>query len=229
MGWKTFYSIDENVFKALYEQNQSWGELMALKMTISGVDHYGAGVLSTSETFYFLSPKIKITYGLMVKKAKVRYKIYAFADPYTESYVEIGFIGYKNGAMCEDEGGYDFHGVTIHIQNTGDTMKFQQYDMDIEIDGNMLKLKIDDVDLGTFRLDAVPVSFTVACRVASIVSGNRTGVAVTEVVGEYYDMMEDVMAQVMTMMNIMMWIMIGVAVISVIVSLFRRRKEGGGG
>jgi hypothetical protein len=25
----------------------------------------------------------------------VRYKIYAFADPYTESYVSIGFIGYK--------------------------------------------------------------------------------------------------------------------------------------
>jgi len=229
MGWKTFYSANESTFKALFDQGQSWGELMTLRMTISGVVHYGAGVLSLSPTVYLQSPKIRITYGLMVSKAKVRYKIYVIAEPYTEGSVSIGFIGYKNDETCEDEGGYDYHGASIHIQNTQDTVAFQQYDMDIEIDGNTLKLKIDGVDLGTFRLDAVPASFTVACRVADVVSGGSVGVAVTEVVGEYYDMMEDVMGQVMSMMNIMMWVMIAVVVISVIVSLFRRRKEGGGG
>jgi hypothetical protein len=225
MGWKTFYSINEDIFKTLFEQGLSWGELVTLKMTIAGVDHYGAGVYSSSPTAYLQSPKIRITYGLMVNKARVRYKLYVFADPNTEGYVSIGIVGYKNDETCKYEGVYDFFGATIHIQNTGDVVAFQQYVMEFEIDGKTLKLRIDNTDLGTYELDAVPASFTVACRVDNVVSGTMVGVAVTEVVGEYYDMMEDIMAQMMSMMNIMMWIMIAVAIISVIVSLFRRRTE----
>jgi len=229
MGWKRFYSVDESFFKSLYDRGASWGEMITIKMTISGVDHYGAGVLSSSSTPYLQSPKTKITYGMMVNKARIKIKLYTFADPYTEGYVELGFIGYKDNETCKDPEGYDFHGVSIHLNNTSGSISFDYFEMNIEIDGSSIKLKIDDRDLGSYSLDSVPMSFTLGCRVAGVVSGNRVGVAVVEVVGDFYDMMEDIMNQMMSLMNIMMWVMIGIAVISVVVSLFRRRKEGGGG
>ena len=222
MGWKTFYRVDESTFRDLYNKGQRWGEMYTIRVTIAGEDHYGAGDFDVSATPYVQSPKIKITYGAMTNKARVTAKAYVIAGPRSEGYVELGFIAYKNDATAKDEQGYDFHGVSAHIVNAGATIAVDYLTFVVEINGDTIHIVADGKDLGTYRLDAVPASFTLCVRIASVVSGS-VGIAIYEVVGEYYDWMEDVMAQLMQMFNIMMWVMIAVMIISLIVSFFRRR------
>jgi hypothetical protein len=222
MGWKTFYRVDESTFRDLFNKGQRWGEMYPIRVTIAGEDHYGAGDYDVQATPYVQSPKIKITYGAMTNKARVTVKAYAIAGSSSEGYVELGFIGYKNDATAKDEQGYDFHGVSAHIVNTGTAFAVDYLTFVVEINGNTIHIVADSKDLGTYTLDAVPVSFTLCVRIASVVSGS-VGIAIYEVVGEYYDWMEDVMAQIMQMFNIMMWVMIAVMIISLIVSFFRRR------
>jgi hypothetical protein len=222
MGWKVFYKVDESTFKDLYNKQQLWGQMAPMKITVAGVEHYGAGVYGGQATAFLQSPKTKITYGAMTSKARVSVKAYLIADANSDGYVNLGFVAYKNDATAKDEQGYDFHGASVHLSNTTASLAVSEISIVIEINGNSIHIVADGSDLGTYTLDAVPVSFTLGVRIESVSRGS-VGIAVYEVVGEYYDWMEDVMAQLMNMFNIMMWVMIAVMIISLIVSFFRRR------
>jgi hypothetical protein len=222
VGWKVFYKVDESTFRDLYNKQQLWGQLVPMKITIAGVEHYGAGRYAGWPTPYTESPKTKITYGAMTNKARVTVKAYLIADGNSDGYVDLGFVAYKNDDMARDEQGYNFHGASAHLSNTTASLAVSELTMVIEINGNSIHLVADGTDLGTYTLDAVPTSFTLAVAVRSVTRGN-VGVAIYEAVGEYYDWMEDVMAQLMQMFNMMMWVMIGVIVISIIIRAFRRR------
>jgi len=224
MGWKTFYHVDEAFFKKLFNESKLWGGLYPIKITIAGAEHYGAGVISSSPTPFAQSPKVAMAYGLMAKKARVKVKLYAVAGSNSEGAVSIGFVGYKDDTACRDEHGYDFHGASIALRNPAATAAFEDFELLVEVDDNIIKLSINGTDLGTYKLDSAPQSFTIACRVESVVAG-LVGVVVVGVTAEHYDHMEDVMNQVMSMMNIMMWVMIAVVVVSVIVSALRRKRE----
>jgi hypothetical protein len=222
VGWKVFYRVDESTFRDLYNRGQRWGEMYLFRITIGGEAHYGAGDFDTKATPYVQSPKIKITYGAMSNKARVTVKAYLLAGASSEGVVVLGFIGYKNGDTAKDEQGNNFHGASVHLVNTGTAFAVDYLTFVAEINGNTIHIVADGKDLGTYTLDAVPVSFTLAVRIESVARG-CVGIAIYEVVGEYYDWMEDVMAQLMSMFNIMMWVMIGVVVISLIIRAFRRR------
>jgi hypothetical protein len=222
MGWKVFYKVDESTFKDLYNKQQLWGQLTPMKITIAGVEHYGAGVYGGQAAAFLQSPKTKITYGAMTSRARVSVKAYLIAGANSDGYTSLGFVAYKNDATAKDAQGYDFHGASIHLQNTTASLAVSELSMVVEINGNSIHIVADGKDLGTYTLDAVPVSFTLATAIESVSAGS-VGVAIYEVVGEYYDWMEDVIAQMMQMFNIMMWVMIAVMIISLVVSFFRRR------
>jgi hypothetical protein len=228
VGWKVFYKVDESTFRDLYNKQQLWGDLVPMKITIAGVEHYGAGKYAGWPTPYLQSPKTKITYGAMTNKARVTVKAYLIADANSDGYVDVGFIAYKNDDTAKDEQGYNFHGASVHLSNATASLAVSELSMVCEINGSSIHLVADGTDLGTYTLDAVPTSFTLAVAVRSASKGN-VGVAIYEVVGEYYDWMEDVMAQLMQMFNIMMWVMIAVMIVSLIVSFFRRRGGERGG
>jgi hypothetical protein len=225
MGWKVFYRVDESTFRDLYNRGQRWGEMYPIKVTIAGEDHYGAGDYDVQATPLVQSPKTKIAYGAMTNKARVTVKAFVIAGSNSEGYVVLGFIAYKNDATAKDEQGHDFHGARAHLVNTGTAFAVDYLTFVVEINGNTIHIVADGKDLGTYTLDAVPVSFTLGVRIESVVRGS-VGIAIYEAVGEYYDWMEDVMAQIMQMFNIMMWVMIAVMIISLIVSFFRRRGGG---
>jgi hypothetical protein len=222
MGWKTFFKVDESTFRDLYNKGQRWGEMYPIRVTIAGEDHYGAGDYDVQATPLVQSPKIKITYGAMANKARVTVKAYLIAGSDSEGYVVLGFIAYKNDATAKDEQGHDFHGAIAHLVNTGTAFAVDYLTFVVEINGNTIHIVADGKDLGTYTLDAVPVSFMLGVRIESVVKGS-VGIAIYEAVAEYYDWMEDVMAQLMNMFNIMMWVMIAVMIVSLIVSFFRRR------
>jgi len=226
MGWKTFYHVDEAFFKKLYDENKLWGELYTIKILIAGAEHYGAGVISSSPTPFMQSPKVVMVYGLLAKKARVKVKLYAVAGSNSEGVVSIGFVGYKDDATCKDEHGYDYHGASIALHNPATTAAFEDFELLVEVDGNIIKLSTNGTDLGAYRLDSAPQSFTIACRVESVAAG-LVGVVVVGVSAEYYDLMEDVMAQMMSMMSAMMWAVLAVMVVSLIVSAVKGRKRGG--
>jgi hypothetical protein len=222
VGWKVFYKVDESTFRDLYNRGQRWGEMYPIRVTVAGVDRYGAGDYDVQAAPLVQSPKIKTTYGAMTNKARVTVKAYVFASPSSEGSVVLGFIAYKNDATAKDEQGHDFHGVSVYLVNPQPYHAVDDLTFVVEINGSSIHVVADGKDLGTYTLDAVPASFTLGVRIESVARGG-VGIAICEVVGEYYDWMEDAMAQLMQMFNIMMWVMIAVMIISLIVSFFRRR------
>jgi len=222
LGWKTFYSVSEDYFKDLYNRAEKWGDLNPYRLTVQGVEHYGAGNVSNAPTGWFLSPKIQHSIG----KTKITIKYYLWVEGGATGKASIGVVFYKNDETSKDEQGYDLHGGTHTVSQAPTESTAEPHELVIEQENNKIVYSIDGEKLGEAVLEAPLSSFKVAVKVDEANNGN-VGIIVTSVTAQYYDYIEDMVSTMVSIMNIMMWVMMGVTFVVLIIKAFKPRKVTG--
>jgi hypothetical protein len=226
MGWKTFYKVDQSYFNTLYTNAQLWGDLATYKLTWQGIDYYGAGYYTNVYVSNKFSPKINITWGsvfFQAPKIRVITKVAFVADAQSSGSVDYGIVFYKDGDTSKDTAGNDFHGIRNNLQNTGSTLAADFKVVTYEVEGNTLKVYVDNTNYGSYQLETPLTSFKLGISVDP--GAGSIGIVIYEVEAQYYDYMEDLMVNMMNMMNTIMWVFIALMVINMILSLFKRRGE----
>jgi len=185
MSWAVFYKIDSSTFKDLYTKGQTWGDLAIMKLTVGGTEIYGAGVYGAEATPVRLSPKVGISYGAPLKKARITINALALADANSDGVVALSLWAWKNDELTVAPGQYGIFVSTVPLSNQNPYTLTRKVTMVVEIDGNTVHVTLDGSDLGTYTLDAVPTSFSVGVIIQSVTAGS-VGIVITEVIGEYY-------------------------------------------
>ncbi len=225
MGWKTFYSVDESYFRDLYNRAEKWGDLLPYKVTVSGEEHYGAGITGSEPTSYLLSPKIQHPTGA---KTRIKIKYYVWIGANATGKVELGIVFYDNGNTVKDVEGYDLHGVAHTASTPPSESIAEPHEFVLEQEMNRIVYSVDGDKVGEAQLQGTLAGFKIATKIDEASNG-EVGIIITSVTAEYYDVIEDWVNQMMSIMNIMMYVMIGVAVVALLIRAFKREKEGGGG
>jgi len=221
MSWTVFYKIDSSTFRDLYESGQTWGDIAIRKLTVDSIEIYGAGVYGAEATYVQLSPKIEINYGALFKKARITINAIALADVNSDGVVNLSLWAWKNSELTVAPGQYGIFGSTIPLSNQNPYKLTKRVTMVIEIDGNTVHVTFDGSDLGTYTLDAIPVSFSVGVIIQKVTAGS-VGIVVTEVIGEYYAPS----SPPTNIYSIIQWIVIIIIVILIILYILRPRGGG---
>jgi len=221
MSWTTFYKVDSSTFKDLYTKGQTWGDMAIRKLTVDSSEIYGAGVYGAEATYLQMSPKIEINYGAPLKKARITINAVALADANSNGVVVLSLWTWKNDELTIAPGQYGIFVSTISLSNQNPYTLTKKVTMVIEIDENTVHVTSNGSDLGTYTLDAIPVSFSVGVIIQDVTAGS-VGIVVTEVIGEYY-----VPSSPPTnIYSIIQWIVIIIIAILVILSILRPRGGG---
>ncbi|MEM4847119.1 MAG: hypothetical protein QW794_05115 [Thermosphaera sp.] len=215
MGWKVFYKIDESQFKRFYDELKRWGDLYPLRVITPEKTYYGCGAYKTNGTFRF-SPKIQHPIGVKTR-ITIKYLFLAEANAPAGSSSSIGIVFYKNSETSKDPQGYDFHGVRVSLVSSPPSTHVEAKTLVVEQDNNKIVLVYDGKS-SEYQLEPPLQSFAVAIQV-----DRYTGIAVYEVIGEYYDFIEDIFNMMFNVMMIAMFIVLGVTFVGAIIRAFRRR------
>ncbi len=239
MGWKQFYKISQSEFKKMYQGSQPWGTLAPWRVTIQGVEYYGAGIIASPGAYqeiYGLSPKISHPAGYNTR-ITVKFIFYADANEPLESASSIYIVFYVNSDTAKDESGYDAHGVDVWLINIPSTNIAELHEFKVEQSGNKITWYGDGQKLGEATLSGTLQSFALYVvtyrylamgrSIAEPAQQDAHGIVIYEVIGEYYDKMEDIFNMITQVMMVMMFIMVGIMMARMIYRLIKPKSKGG--
>jgi len=180
------------------------------------------GYIGTAIGYWLLSPKIQNPQGV---RTRIRIKYFFWVDANATGGADIAVVFYKNDETSKDPNGNDVHGAAHSISTPPESNLAEEHEFVMEYDGsNKITWSVDGEKLGETTLELPLSSFRVGIMVEYTVNGNA-GIAIYEVVGEYYDQWEDWINQIYGIMQWMIPAMFVIMLVVMVVSALRGKKQ----
>ncbi|CCG27834.1 hypothetical protein [Alphaspiravirus yamagawaense] len=222
MGWKQYLSI------TFPDCDSSWGDLQPIRIIFPDREVCTRGVLTDSSNVYRESPK-NVMYG--ASKVRIRVKYYVIFEAGQYGNVAIYISTWENDTRKKFNGQYELVGILHSLDSPRSYNVIEEREAVFEFEGATMRIYVDGQELASYTIDAPLTHFSLCAATKELYgSTGRAGVAIEQVVGEYYDQFEDMIAQFMSIFNVMIPMMFIIMMLPMVISLFRGIfAEPGGG
>ena len=237
MGWKTYYMIGQKEFRDNWIMYRNWGSLEPFKITISGVDYYGAGIVASPgelQSVYGESPRIEHPAGVKTR-ITVKFIHHVDAGEPLQPSSQLFICFYTNGDTAKDYQGYDLHGFQLKLYSVPSQNIDELRTFVVEQENNTITYYIDGQKLGSAKLNGELKSFSlfvVSTRYRVESAGEASaendahGIVIYEVEAQLYDYLEDMFAMFSQIIYLAIPLMIIPMVLSAIVPKSKKKKGG---
>jgi hypothetical protein len=247
MGWKTYYTIGQKEFKNNWIMYRKWGSLDPYKITVSGTDYYGAGIIASPPELgvvYGESPKIEHPAGAKTRiTVKFIHHVDAGEPLVPASILFICF--YTNGDTAKNEKGKDLHGFALYLNDVPSNNIDELRTFVVEQENNTITTYVDGQKLDTIKLNGELRYFTlfvVSTRWRRESAGEASaeqpsqasaeklaqdahGIVIYEVKAEVYDFLEDMFGMINQVMYLMVPLMVVPMVLNFIVPKSKSKRR----
>jgi hypothetical protein len=240
MGWKTYFTIGQKEFRNNWIMYLKWGSLDPFKITVSGVEYYGAGIIASPlelESVHGESPKIEHPVGAKTR-ITVKFIHHADAGEPSLSASQLFICFYTNGDTAKDDQGKDLHGFHLVLYNPPSDNIDELRTFVVEQENNTITTYLDGQKLGTYKLNGELRYFTlfvVSTRYRAESAGEASaeqsaqdahGIVIYEIKAEVYDFLEDMFGMINQMIYLAIPLMVIPMVLNFIAPVSKSKKRG---
>ena len=213
MGWKQYLNI------TFPDCQNAWGDMSPIRIIFPDREVCTRGVLTSSSNDFRESPK-NAMYG--AAKIRIRVKYYVIFEAGQYGSVALYLSIWENDNRKKFNNQYELVGVAHALNSPQSNNIIEEREAIFEFEGATMTVYVDGQKLASYSIEVPITHFSLWAATRDLYgSTGRAGIAIEQVIGEYYDQWEDFMAQFMGMFQMMLPLMIIFMFLPMVIGLFR--------